>query len=152
MSAIRAFSLLLRLLSIRDRSGAELESSLRKRGFAEGDIVDALARCRELGYLDDARFASSRAASLLRSGRAAGRKTLSDLLVKGIDETLARRALEEAEREFPPEEVLADLLQRRFPEFDFRTSDDRQKRRVIGFFQRRGFPSDTIFKVILNRE
>jgi len=129
----------LRLLALRGRSEEELRGKLRRKEFSEQDIAASLERCRQLGYIDDGRFAEERARLLLRQGRATGKRLLLELQRLGIDEGLARQALEAARDEHDEMELLEDLLDRRFPQFDYQSADDRQRRRVIHYFMRRGF-------------
>ena len=129
----------LRLLTVRDRSEAELAARLLRKGFDEAQITDAVERCRRYGYLDDARFARERARSLLRQGRAVGPRLLADLRQHGVGEAEARAAVDEAREEFDERELLAELLRRRFPDFIFRAAADRERRRVVNYFLRRGF-------------
>jgi regulatory protein len=139
LTASEAFPAALRLLSVRDMSEAELDRRLRRKGYPEAAVASAMDRCRELGYLDDARFARERSRALLRSGRAVGRRLLADLIQRGVEETVARAAVEEAETEFDPQALLADTLARRFPAFCFGEAGDREKKRVVDYFLRRGF-------------
>jgi len=155
LSASDPFAAALRLLTGRDRSEAELGERLRLKGHDEEAVASVLERCRRLGYLDDRRFARERARALLRRGRAVGRCLLDDLRRHGIAEAEARDAAAEAEDEFTLEEVLAALSERRFPGFDYRQADDRQRRRVVNYFLRRGFPLSqvlTYFKEERSRE
>ncbi len=145
MTASEAYGTALRLLAHHGRSEAELKEKLHRKGFAEKDTEKALQRCRELGYLDDVRFAAERARYLLRYGKAVGSRVLMDLKGRGIAEETALTAVMEAEDEFNPEEVLKDLAAKRFPHFRYDGADPKEKRRVIQFFQRRGFPLDMIF-------
>ncbi|KIH76273.1 regulatory protein [Geoalkalibacter ferrihydriticus] len=148
MSASDPLTCALRLLSARDRSVAELSAGLQQRGYPEEEIQETVQRCSELGYLDDQRYAHERARALARSGRAAGSRILLDLRRRGISEELAVAALSAAEAELAPEQMLRDLLERRFPGFDYAHADERQKRRVLSFFQRRGFSLEQIFAII----
>lgn len=148
MSASEPLALALRLLAARDRGSAELAAALERRGCAASDIEKVLARCRELGYLDDRRFAFERARALLRGGRAAGSRIRLDLRRRGIDAELAEAALSAAEAEQSPERVLRDLLERRFPDFDYARAEARDKRRVLAFLQRRGFSPAQIFAIL----
>jgi regulatory protein len=61
----RALAAALRLLGGRDYLTGELDLRLRRKGFSPAAVEAAVARCRELGLLDDAkvaaRFAEARA-------------------------------------------------------------------------------------------
>ena len=144
----KAFSAALRLLTRRDRSEAELRQKLEQFGFSLAAINSAVEKCREYNYLDDARYAKERARALMRNGRGVGRKISLDLRRRGIDEESAQQAIAAAEEEFPRTDLLREQLQRRFSDFDYASADNRVRRRVIGFFQRRGFSLSEIFQVI----
>ncbi len=142
------FATALKLLTRRDRSEAELRDKLRQLGFSACAIESCIEKCRDYNYLDDQRYALERARALLRSGRGVGRKVLLDLRRRGIDETTAQQALETSSAEFPPEQLLRDQLERRFPDFDYAAADEAERRRVVGFFQRRGFSWGEIFTLL----
>ena len=142
------FSTALRLLTGRDRTEAELSDKLRQLGFSAPEISETLVKCREYNYLNDQKYALERARALFRSGRGVGQKVLLDLRRRGIDEATANRAVEEVGNEFETSELLRDQLLRRFPNFDYERADQRQRRRVISFFQRRGFALGEIFSVL----
>ena len=146
--ARNAFSAALRLLSRRDRSETELRQKLEQFGFSLSAIDSAVVKCCEYNYLDDNRYAIERARSLMRTGRGVGRKVLFDLRRRGITDELAQQAVVDAESEFSPATLLKQQLQRRFPDFTYTTADQRERRRVIGFFQRRGFALGDIFEII----
>lgn len=140
----------LRLLAHRDRSEVELARRLARRDYSEEDIQVVLERCRELGYLDDLRFARLRARSLYDNGRAVGRRLLQDLIQHGVDEQTALDVLEELNKETDEDELLRNSLQRRFSDFDFTTADEKQRRRVINFFLRRGFSLNRVLAILKN--
>ena len=144
MSATSPWNAALALLARRDRSEGELAARLRRKGFTEEEIAATLERCREYGYLDDARFARQRARSLVSNGRAVGGRLRAELKQQGIDEELARQAAEEVENDIDSDQLLAELLERRFPGFSYAEADDRRRRRVIHYFLRRGFSLDRI--------
>lgn len=146
--AAKSFAAALRLLTRRDRSETELRQKLDQFGFSLSAIDSAVAKCQEYNYLDDNRYATERARSLMRTGRGVGRKIRFDLHRRGIDEAIVHQALETAEEEFPAADLLREQLNRRFSTFDYATADDRERRRVIGFFQRRGFPLEQIFTIL----
>lgn len=138
-SAAAAYAAALRLLTRRGYAEAELHGRLLDKGYSAADVDGVLARCRELGYLDDAHFAQQRALALLRNGRAVGRRACLDLRHRGIAAELAAAAVAAAEGEHPPQELLRAQLARRYPHFDYASADAASRRRIINFFLRRGF-------------
>ena len=140
-----AFSVALRLLSRCDRSEAQLRNKLQDRGFSDDTISTTIERCYEYRYLDDRRYALNRTRALMRTGKGVGVRILADLRQRGIAEDLARAVLEEVETEFSLADLFAQELSRRFPVFNYNSASDRERRRVISYFQRRGFPLSDIF-------
>ena len=145
------FAAALRQLTGRDRSEAELRDKLKQFGFSAAAIDTTIKQCYDYKYLDDRRYALERARSMLRSGRGVGVKILLELRRRGIDETTAIQALEIADSEFDPDQLLREQLERRFPDFCYATADAKQRRRVVSFFQRRGFPLGQIFNILNER-
>ncbi len=138
----------LRLLTGRDHSEAELAGRLRRKGFNAEDIEKTLNRCRELGYLDDGRYARQRARMLTCSGRAVGYRLFAELKHRGIDEATAREAIDDILSDLDQDQVLSDLLERRFAGFDYREADDRMKKRVVNYCLRRGFPLSRVLALL----
>lgn len=133
------YAVALRLLSRRGYAEAELTGRLLDKGCSVEGVAAALARCRDLGYLDDTHFANQRALALVRNGRAVGRRVHLDLRQRGISEDLVADAIAAAEAEHPPAELLREQLARRYPHFDYANADIASRRRIIHFFLRRGF-------------
>jgi len=133
------WSTALRILTRRDYSQAELRKKLIDKGFDTELVHTTLQRCVELGYLDDARYALTRATSLMSQGRAVGHRILADLRQHGISEKLAEQALAAAREACNEDTLLAGLLAKRFPDFNYNTAPAGEKRRVVNFLQRRGF-------------
>jgi regulatory protein len=138
-SVSKAYAAALRFLTRRGYAKTELRGRLLDKGYSAAEADAALARCRDLGYLDDTHFAQQRALALLRNGRAVGRRARLDLRQRGIDADLAATAVAAAESEHPPQELLRAQLTRRYPHFDYATADAASRRRIINFFLRRGF-------------
>ncbi len=129
----------LRILTRRDYSRAELRQRLVDKGFDQTRIDEALQRCLDLGYLNDARYALNRATSLMTQGRAVGLRILLDLQQHGISKELACQTLDKAREDCDEELLLASLLKRRFPDFNYSLAPVKERRRVVHFLQRRGF-------------
>src|SRR5438128_11469366 len=62
----------LRLLARKARTEKEMHLALEKAGVSEGERAEAVARLRELGYMDDMEVARGRARTLLGRGRLRG--------------------------------------------------------------------------------
>jgi regulatory protein len=139
------FDCSLRVLALRDHSEAELRRKLKDKGYQEEGIEQSVARLKELGYLDDARFARSFAASALRNGRGYGARLKLELARRGIEPRIVTEVLAEMDQEFSEKELLAQLLARRYPGFDPTLATDKEKRRVVGYLQRKGFSLSAIF-------
>jgi regulatory protein len=141
----KAYLEALRILTRSDRSEAGLSRRLRQKKFPEDQIQTALERCRELGYLDDHKLAGRLSRSMVETGRAVGRRLLLELKKKGIPQEVAEQAVVDAGKLIVAEQQIVELLQRRFPDFDPRTAEPTQRRRISGFFQRRGYRIDEIW-------
>ncbi|HEX4929220.1 MAG TPA: RecX family transcriptional regulator [Gaiellaceae bacterium] len=60
--------LAIRALRFRDRTAAELAARLEQRGVGEAERVQALETLERIGYVDDERFARTRAEQLAERG------------------------------------------------------------------------------------
>jgi regulatory protein len=124
----------LRLLSLSPRSEQELRQRLRRRGLGRSAVDAAIARVRDLGYLDDAAFArsyiDSRQAATPRSRRALA----FELGRKGVDRAL----VEDAVAAVSDGDAAYEAAQRRLRSLrglDFTTF----QRRLGAFLASRGF-------------
>ena len=145
MQGASPFDCSLRILTLRDHSEAELRRKLRDKGYEAEGIEQSVARLKELGYLDDARFARSFAASALRNGRGYGARLKLDLTRRGGEPRIVGEVLAEMDQEFSERELLARMMARRYPGFDPAAASDKEKRRVVGYLQRKGFSLSAIF-------
>jgi regulatory protein len=92
-----AFTVAIRLLAQRAHGERELATKLARRGCPPEAIEDALARARQLGYLDDTAFAQ---ALVRRRARSRGPHLIAaELASRGVDRDLAREAVSALSRE-----------------------------------------------------
>ena len=142
-----AMSRALNVLGYRPRSEKELEERLSRAGYAPGTVDAVVARLGELRYLDDEGFARDLARA--KANKSYGpRRILGDLRKAGVDEEVARRAVDEefSDSSDEREEALA-AAQRRYNTFDGPNAGggsdaqtrDAVARRVYGFLTRRGY-------------
>ena len=88
----------LQALRARNRSVAELESRLQRRGIAEIEQRETLELLSRLGYVDDERFATLRAAAL--AARNCGDEMIrSDLEGRGVAGSIIDAAVADLEPE-----------------------------------------------------
>jgi regulatory protein len=92
----RATEACLRLLAMRARSRHELQQAMGRKGFSAQVQQEVLEKLQGYGYLDDARFARERAASLLRKGRLGPQAVLQRLEAHGLPGEVAHEALASA--------------------------------------------------------
>jgi regulatory protein len=81
----QARDLCLRLLTVRARSRAELETQLTKRGFPEDVSARVLDRLAEVGLVDDAAFAEQWVQARRVNAGKGKRALAAELRTKGVD-------------------------------------------------------------------
>jgi len=137
----------LRLLARRDYGTAELGRRLLEKGFAPEAVDRVIARGIELGYLDDARYVESLSRALLDTGRATGPRLVMELRRRGLSEELIATAAA-CRQEGAVATALQALVARRFATFNYAEAAPGERRRVVNFLQRRGFPLDCILNAL----
>jgi regulatory protein len=147
-----AYERSLLLLARRDHGVAELRKKLVDKGFPVKDSDETIERLVQQGLLDDVRFAEKVADASIRNGRGVGPKLFSDLATKGISPDIARHAVEEAASRTPELETLALIRSKRFAAFDPSCASQKEKMRVFGYLQRRGFSLSSIISFFRNQE
>lgn len=134
-------------MAVRSRSGHELRGRLRRAGFEDDEIDQALADLEDTGLVDDRRFAEelvrSRAGRRLEGNRA----IRTELRGKGVsqdvaDEVLATVEGDEADRAFRLAASRAPRLASVQPEAAFR--------RLVGVLVRRGYAPDLARRAAAN--
>jgi regulatory protein len=106
-------------------------------------VSEVVERLEELGYLDDEGFARE----LVRSGvrkRYGSRRVFADLRRAGVDEGIAREAVEEEFAGRSEYETALKIARRRYNTSE---DSDAQARRVYGFLRRRGYPAGVCAEV-----
>ena len=104
----RVFQRAAKLLAAKQRSVEELrERLLSGRGATKSNVEEVIARLREYGYLDDAKFAQNYASLRLRERPLGRRRLQRDLWLKKVDKQTAETALDEV-FEITPEDELID--------------------------------------------
>ncbi len=124
----------LNVLGYRARAEGELAERLGRAGYADGTVAGVVERLRELGYLDDGEFARNAAREKAR--KYGPRRILGDLKRSGVDDEVAREAVEE---EFSGDEELEAASAAAERRYNTGERSDALARRVYGFLARRGY-------------
>lgn len=144
----KAYQYALRLLTARDYTETRLREKLRGRVFDEEDIEAALGRMVSEGWVDDRRYAERFAESALASGRYYGPRLRQEMRRRGLPPELVSEVLGRVLGEHDETEEVRAIIDRRFSGFSFSAASDRDKRRTVGFLQRRGFSISAIMRAL----
>jgi regulatory protein len=132
-------------LSYRNRSVAEMERYLERKGFAPETVASVIERLVELHYLDDAHFAVSWVESRQRAGGRGPHLLRSELRQKGVaretaDEAIADLSADEGEQALDAGRKKAQTL---------RAADYAEFSRKLGsYLSRRGYSSEAVWEAV----
>lgn len=141
-----ARKILLDQLTGQARSRSELAQKLAKRRVPDEVAERLLNRFEEVGLIDDAAFARAWVESR-QPGKGLGRRALAqELRRKGIEDEIARAALDEVEPE--DEEAAARALVRRKLRTLQRVDRATATRRLTGMLARKGHAGEVVWRVV----
>jgi regulatory protein len=139
------YEIAVRALARRARSTGELRALLQRRKADAQDVDAVLARLREHGYLDDARFARSFVAARIDNERQGSHRVRRDLAARRVHPELVQQAVRAGYEGVDEQKLLRDYLRRKL-----RLTRPPEKPSAIASLYRRllhaGFASDTIVK------
>ena len=141
-----ARTILLDQLTGRARSRKELSDKLRSKDVPDELATRLLDRFEEVGLVDDEAFARSWVAGRQSAKGLARRALAQELRRKGVDDEVAREALDELEPE--QEEQAARTLVRKKLRSLSRVDDVTATRRLVGMLARKGYGSGMAFAVV----
>lgn len=140
-----AREIVLRQLTTRARSRAELQKALDARGVPAEASEEVLDRFEELRLVDDAAFSQAWAASRQRSGRST-RVIRQELRTKGVDSDTVLEAMGSLDDDADLQSALAFARKRVSA---LRNVEPAVRyRRLAGALARRGFPSGVVARVL----
>ena len=114
LSAQSLYEYALRALARRSHTLAELEAKLARRSDSEEDVSEILSRLRQHGYLDDERVAEAHSALRRDQALVGQKRVLAELRRRGVEESLAEKAVTDAYRELDESDLARQFLRRRF--------------------------------------
>lgn len=104
----------LKALAGRAHSIGELREKLRRRAERAADVDETLARLKDLGYLDDRRFAESFAASRLSNEKFGKTRVIQDLRQRRVAPSLAEGAVRKVYSEVDEQALIDDWIRRKY--------------------------------------
>ncbi|MCY2951780.1 MAG: RecX family transcriptional regulator [Planctomycetota bacterium] len=125
-------------LGRRLHSRSELHQKLRKQEYPAAIIISVLDDLSRLGYIDDERFAKTKALSAAEHKQHGRRRAFMELLKCGVKSDTANRALDEVYQEVDAIGLARQLIQKQIPRLR-RLDPLVARRRLVGLLQRRGF-------------
>ncbi len=141
-----ARKILLDQLTGQARSRQELRDKLASRNVPDEIATRLLDRFTEVGLINDDAFARAWIASR-QPGKGLARRALAqELRRKGIDDEVAREALDEIDP--ADEESAARVLVRKKLRSLARVDDTTATRRLVGMLARKGYSSGLAFSVV----
>lgn len=103
-----------RILSARAQTTSELREKLRKKAAQRDDVDEVLTKLKELGYINDQRFAES-FATWQRDNQGLGKtRVVRDLMARRVAPVVAKQAAEDAFREADELAMIQSFLDRKF--------------------------------------
>lgn len=143
----RGISRALHLLLVQIRTRKELEERLRRDGYPEEVVEEAIAYAEKFHYLDDAEYARTYLAG--RGSRKGSRMVAMELTQKGVASSIVEEVMEERSEE-TEYDLARNLAAKKLGAK--KVIDEGEYRRCWGFLTRRGFSSSVIGHVLREYE
>lgn len=138
----RAKDKALRLIEFRDHSESELHLKLLRE--YDGEAAEyAVDKMRELGLIDDARFARNYMTVLIETKKYSKARAARELWAKGIDRQITDMLLSEFETD--PSEQIKRIIEKRFTPLP---EDEKGVRRMMNYLIRLGYSYGEITSVL----
>ena len=138
-----AFDHATRLLGMRMQSERELRTKLGRKDYGTVAIDAVIENLKRLNYVDDVKFAASRAADQANVKKHGKVRAVQELMKSGVARPLAEKATAAAYQDVDPKAAAVELAAKRLPNLR-RLDAETAKRRLVGFLQRRGFDYETV--------
>ena len=136
-----------KLLGMRLHSRSELRRKLVRGEYGDAVIDGVLDDLARMGYVDDQRFAKTKALSAAQHKHHGKRRAMVELMKSGVERETANRAVEDVYEQTDSLALARQLVAKQTPRL--RKLDPLvARRRIVGMLQRRGFDYDTIRPVI----
>lgn len=143
-----AYQYALRLLNARDYTVKRLHEKLTAKEYEATACRIALEQLQSEGWLNDLRYAERFAESAVSSGRYFGQRLRMEMKRRGFAREVVDSVLEQVRQCGDEDREILKILQRRYAGFSYGDATEKEKKRIIGYLQRKGFGLSAIFKVM----
>jgi regulatory protein len=113
LAAEELFEFAVKCLGARAYSTGDLKSKLRMRAANPGDADAAIDRLKDIGYLDDRRFAEGYASARVENEGFGRMRVLNDLRARRVSGDMAEQAVEHAIGDKTEAELIEAFIERR---------------------------------------
>ena len=147
-SSTAAYVRALRWLSARELSEGQVRSRLHEQGYSPAAIAIAVQRLIDNRTIDDRRTAAALARTEARIRRHGPRRVMGKLLSIHIDRDLAREIIRDLFGDEDEAQLLEVALDRRLRGKPERLNDPAERRKILAYLVRQGFPSGAALSAI----
>jgi regulatory protein len=146
LAAEELFEYAVKALGARSYSTADLSAKLRLRAAHLPDIEATIARLKDIGYLDDSRYADSFASSRVANDGFGRMRILMDLQAHRVPRELAEGAVEKALTGLTEAEQIQAYIERRMPSLVL--DDERKLASAFRRLRRAGFSTSPVLAAL----
>lgn len=133
----------LHILTRMDKTEADLQAGLKRAGFSDEAVEEAVSYVKSFGYIDDQKYAEKYVS--YNKDRKSRQKIKFELINKGISKEYIANAFEKCE-EFDELEVLRKAVHKKWKGEE--KPDEKSLHRLFASLARQGFSSHDIWQVL----
>jgi regulatory protein len=150
LAAEELFEYAVKCLGARAYSTGDLKSKLWRRAAHTPDADAAIARLKDIGYLDDRRFAETYASARVENEGFGRMRVLNDLRARRVTGDTAEQAVEQALGDKSEAELIDAFIERRMPSVATggKIEDERKLAAAYRKLRRAGFTSGPILSAL----
>ncbi len=134
------------LLKFRLRSESEIRQRLQKKRFNPETIEETLAFLKEKKFINDNYFAQAWIESRIKKPLGI-RRLRQELTVKGIDKEIIESQINEVKKNYPEEEIVAQIAKEKLKKIKG-IDPQKAKKRIYAYLLRRGFSPQVVIECI----
>jgi regulatory protein len=147
------FEYSVRYLAQRSCSSEALKTKLHTRAARASDVDTVIARLKDVGYLNDKKFAENFAANRAENDGFGRMRVLSDLRSRRVAPALAEKAVADVFEGKQEADLIDAFIERRMPSFQgaAKIADQRELARAYNRLRRAGFSSTGALSALRRR-